>query len=89
MIMATLIKTDGTVSEVVPANGKSFKLNELYGLLSCELVQVVELPGRKIMICDEEGWYNNGGIVNRTACLLARGHTIVGDVLVCQSKEFK
>jgi hypothetical protein len=95
--MATLYKTDGTTVEVQPENGSDFQLGELYRLIGCDMIEVVQLPRRdgEIMVIDEEGkltnqprnasasriaWYSNG--IRDDDC-------IVGNALVCASKELK
>ncbi len=55
---ALFIETSGKVSRLAPANGKDFKLKELYALLECDLVEVVQMPGNCIMIVDENGFAN-------------------------------
>lgn len=91
--MATLIKTDGTKREFEPQNGRNFQLRELYELLSCSQVQIIELSNNQLMIMDEEGLFKDPVIMNKEATLLARdvlfdGDCIVGDALVCESHQF-
>ena len=52
--MATLIKTDGTVTTVEPRNGKSFCLEELQHAVG-GYIEAVYLPDGKVMIVNEEG----------------------------------
>lgn len=52
----TLMCADGTTREVRPLNGVNYKLQELYDLLGCRMVEVVYTPIQDlILICDEEG----------------------------------
>ena len=44
--MAELITADNVYTTIAPLNGKYFKLEELYSLLSCRMVQILELPGQ-------------------------------------------
>jgi len=44
-----------TPQPVSPANGKSFKLAELYAMLDCRTVDVVRLSPELILIIDDEG----------------------------------
>ena len=55
--MAKLIKTDGTITEVKPINGKSFSLKELQGFVG-GIVEIVPLPSGKEMCVNEEGKLN-------------------------------
>lgn len=54
---AVLIKTNGEVYDIVPKNGKDFKLDEMYSLTEVDIVEFVYLRNDKIMIVDEEGLY--------------------------------
>lgn len=73
--------------KVVPANGKTFQLDELYKMLNCKYVEMVELGDGRIALVDEE------------ACgkqLLQNFHIFIkynplhlfGPVLVCESNMF-
>ena len=92
--MAHLYRTSGKIDEVSPKNGKTFELDELYGLLDCELIEVVTL-GRQIMIIDEEGKYSSKA-VNKEATRIAIANyaircddCIVGDALVCDDNQLE
>ncbi|TDN39277.1 hypothetical protein E4631_15600 [Hymenobacter sp. UV11] len=82
---------------ISPANGKSFKLAELYRLLDCRTVEVVRLTGELILIIDEEGKFRNPAYLNLLATYLwyqyqpeARGvDSIVGRAILCHDKQFK
>lgn len=117
--MATLIKAkDGKEINIQPENGSNFRLNELYKLLNCELVEVVYLNDDKIMILDELGRLNDDWELNIPATelyldgrmsrkefkqLLEKSKAnvidvssmeelpgcIAGDVIVCNSDEFR
>ena len=50
--MATLIKQDGTKKEVEPNNGFDFQLKEMYELIGCSMIQIIEI-GDQIMVIDE------------------------------------
>ena len=64
---ATLIKADGTVTEVSPENGTDFTIKEVYKLLNCRIVEVLPLYNGKIMIIDEEGKLRDKIVVNKYA----------------------
>lgn len=55
MNTAQLIKPSGEITEIKPANGIDFSLEECYTLIGCEMVEVVSLADGRIMILDEEG----------------------------------
>lgn len=82
---------------VTPRNGKSFKLEELYQLLDCRLVDVVRLTDDLILIIDDEGKFRQPAYLNLLATYLwyqyvpeARGQdSIVGRAILCHDKQFK
>lgn len=90
--MATLYKTDGTVQEIQPKNGKDFKLDQLQALVG-GYIEIVSLESKplKIMVVNEDG-KGLGLPINEKATEVARPFIqfydcIVGDALVCLSKE--
>lgn len=93
--MAELIKSNGDTQEITPKNGKSFTLEEVYKLLTCETVEVIPLPKKRYMIIDEEGKLKPNPVQNFEGTYLlhqARGISddyIVGDVIICETKQFK
>ena len=70
--MAKLIKSTGVVKDIFPENGRDFKLTELYKILSCNLIDTLQLSDGKIMIIDDEGKLSGDHEVNMTATLLFR-----------------
>ena len=86
-----------TPQPVSPANGRSFKLAELYQLLDCQLVDVVRLTPELILIIDDEGKFRHPAYLNLLATYLwyqhqpeARGQdSIVGCAIVCHDKQFR
>lgn len=53
--MAMLIMPDGSGNEVQPENGKTFALPQLYCLLDCKMIEIINLHDGDLMIVDEEG----------------------------------
>lgn len=85
-----LIHEDGSIEEVLPKNGNSFELHELYKLLNCSMIETMTVGKKKIMIIDEEGKFT-GKDYNEKATEMM-GYTsdfIVGKVLVTPIKYFK
>jgi hypothetical protein len=89
------IKADGSMVAVKPQNAKKgYSLNDLYTMLNCSMVEVVypRNPPKEIkdaiMICDEEALIGEPKPYNHAASVIA-GFSIVGDVLLCASKNFK
>lgn len=91
--MAKLYKDDGTVLEIEPRNGRHFKLEELYEILECELVQMVFLQDNKIMLIDEEGKLTKS-TVNKKATAIFNEilrisyDWIAGHAIVCEQNQF-
>jgi hypothetical protein len=88
-----ILYSNGIQKEILPENGTSFKLKELYKLLSCELVQVISIGKTSIMILDEEGKLT-GKDLNPLATVIAKpflfkGDAIVGDVILCRKEMFE
>jgi hypothetical protein len=88
--MAKLFKVDGTVENVMPANGTDFTLEELQKMVG-GLIQVVPVFRTKLIVVDEEGRLKNYKH-NTIASLLVADQVkgdIVGDMLLCSRAEFK
>lgn len=98
--MATLIKPDGTKTEVRPKNGKDFTIAELYTLIECTTVEVLYMAEGKSMWIDEEGKFKNP-LHNLVAEMILRdslhkigramipGDYLVGNALVCDEGEVR
>lgn len=87
--MATLYKTDGTISTVKPNNGRDFSLEELQKFVG-GYIEIVYLDD-SLMVVNEEGKLM-GLELNRAATNLYRHYIgvddhIVGDALVCRQGE--
>jgi hypothetical protein len=89
--MGLYIETNGNEETIKPKEGKHYGLKELQNLVGVNgedaLIELVPLSGGEYMVCDEEGLIK-GLQFNTTASLMARNH-IVGNVVVCLSKEIK
>jgi hypothetical protein len=99
--MAILWKTDGTSVAVTPCNPKKgFTLEELYSLLSCDMVQTINGPRvgerRTTAVLDEESKMKEGIPLNdratrvfREGNLIFPNDYILGDVLLVFAGELK
>lgn len=92
--MATLLKTDGTITIVQPENGTNFELHELYRLLEVELIQMLEINDGLVMICDDEGKLHAEPKFNVLATLEYHKcygplDEIYGNALICKDEEFQ
>ena len=94
--MATLIKADGTQTEIQPQNGTDFSLEELQKYVG-GYIQVISLRNQEdeILVLNEDG-KNHHCPLNTTATELAlfnraifHWDCIVGDVVLCKSEEVK
>lgn len=83
--MAKLYRTDGTSQTIEPANGNDFSLAEVQKLVD-GYFELVSLGGGQVMLVNEEGLLRELP-QNREATRLAK-RLIVGDVLVCSTKQF-
>ena len=84
-----VLRTDGTKSELVPANGTHFRLPELYAALDVTLVDVVTLNDELILIIDDEGLLCAEPQQNVFATVLTGGGFIAGNVLLCHTTMFR
>jgi hypothetical protein len=90
--MATLYKTDGTVTEVKPANGRAFTLEELRRHVGGD-IEHLQLRGKHIWL-DEEGKLKNKPRNPKAQeeankygfSMLTGGDYLVGDVLFCEGR---
>ncbi len=90
--MATLIKTNGVITTVTPENQPYFTLEEMQGYVG-GLIQLINISGNRLMICNEEGKIE-GLPLNRYASYLAmkngvlfEGDYIAGNILICHNDE--
>lgn len=84
---AILIKTDGRMQGVPPANGGDFSLKELQGFVG-GYIEVVTLAPDVIMVVNEDGKRDKKP--NPTATVIAKasggifpGDWVAGDALMC------
>jgi len=91
--MATLVRSDGTESEVHPKHGKHFVLDELQTFVG-GYIEAVTLDRERTMLVNEEGKFIPKLEPNSkaTALLAAAGgipgDVVVGDVLIIGSDEW-
>ncbi len=63
-----LIEENGDINEVTPIEpSKGFQLKELYAMLQCDMVEVVELQDGRLMVIDEESKLKNNPGINKKA----------------------
>ena len=85
---AKLYKTDGTILEVVPANGTDFQLDELQAMVG-GYIEIIPVLRGKIMVLDEEGKLKGKPINDAATMIFMQAgfyDTIVGDALVCDDE---
>lgn len=89
--MATLIKTDGSKTEVQPQNGLDFQLEELQTYVD-GYIEIVNLNNGDILIINENG--KDVLDVNEEATRIAQRHRaifwydyICGDAVLCKDEE--
>lgn len=70
---ATLYRADGTQENIQPANGTDFKIEEIYAVLNCDMVEPINTGDpAMIMIGDEEARLKNNFLINREATRIFR-----------------
>lgn len=89
--MATLIKTDGTKTEVHPKNGVDFQIEELQGYVD-GYIDIVNLRNGEILVINDDG--KDRYDANNTATEIAQKHNAIfwwdylcGDVVLCKDEE--
>ena len=87
--MGQHIKTDGTVAEVHPANGKKFTLKELQEFVGGYIELVTTREPRRHMYVNEEGTLDGLPLNQKASELIHPMYctVVVGDVLVCEKGE--
>jgi len=88
--MATIIKTDGTLVTLKPEGPKGTLTLEQMQKAVGGYIETVTLRNGNIMVIDEEGKCK-GKPLNPVATDRAalRGDFIVGDAIICKSKEVR
>ena len=70
--MALVIKVNGQQTQVRPQNGQHFELPELYRLLECRVIDIIELADGRLMVIDDEGKLSEDWQINLPASELYR-----------------
>jgi len=88
--MAKYIKTDGSITEVHPANRKDFKLDELKKFVE-GYIEIIPISVGEILVMNEEGKLLDLEF-NSAASSMVENHIglfdiIVGNVLLCKTEE--
>ena len=86
--MATLIKSNGEETNVLPKNKTDFKLDELQNFVG-GLIETVRTKDNKIMVINEEGKINDLPLNEKATELYIYSESdfILGDVLICNENE--
>jgi hypothetical protein len=85
--IAKLIKTDGTMVSIEPADGKAFTLEELQKFVG-GYIQIIRPPSRvgALLVVNEEGRLI-GLPFNPAASLIYEKDEIVGDAVLCRDDQ--
>lgn len=91
--MAKLIKTTGEITDISPANGKTFKLEELQKYIGGYIELVYGNKENLILVIDEDG-KSKGLETNHYVTELYRGiisedDFIVGNVVLCAAFQIE
>ena len=79
MIMATLIKIDGTIETLTNTN-----LDTLQKAVG-GYIEIVNLPNGRLLVVDEEGLLKKKDINIKASTMY--GNVVVGDVVLCRNDE--
>lgn len=88
--MAQIIKTNGTIIEVEPKNGRDFKLKELQSIVD-GMISIHATTDGRTMIINDEGKVL-GLPYNESATKIykyGKQDFIVGSALICEHNEVK
>ena len=90
---ATLILTDGTSQEVVPANGKTFTLAELQAFVG-GYIEIHHMPAaRQVIVINEDGRAEHLPTNDKATIAAYHLHTcqrgVLGNALICDSDLIK
>lgn len=85
---ATLYKADGTQQTVKPQNGTSWTLEELYALLGCDMVEILD-SGKDgmVFIGDEEARCKDEYTINAQATALYRENFGITDPVAAHKAQ--
>lgn len=89
--MATLIKVDGTSTEVQPKNGKFFSLKEMQGYVD-GYIECLPFGSSQLMVINEEGKFTKKQNIKASMLAIRKRAIypwdyIAGDVLICNNEE--
>lgn len=77
--------TGKNIQPKVDEEGSYFDLEQLYSILECDCISIVNVPNSElILVCDEEGLFKQGATFNLMASTLAET-PLVGNVLLCHT----
>ena len=82
--MSKLYKTDGTIEDFNPANGKEFTLDEMQKAVG-GYIELVYLPDNKILVVDEEGMIKQKLFNKKISEMIMK--PIVGNVILCKRSQ--
>ena len=91
--MATLYRTDGSVTDIRPKQGTDFSLEEAQALVG-GYVQVLNLPNGRIALFNEEGRLKQLPVNTKATAYIQRLYLpfevvdFLGDVVIADNTEF-
>lgn len=83
----SIIKTDGTSTDFMPANGSKFTLEELQQAVG-GYIEIVHISNSQIAVLNEEGKLNNlpyNHIASLVFAMAGIKDVALGDVVVCEN----
>lgn len=92
MNKATLIKSDGSITEIEPKNGSDFSLEELQQLVGGS-IEIIPYQDEQVFVVNEEGKLSQLPYNKKATEKLFLAHYtndyFVGDVLICPTSMIR
>jgi len=88
MIDGQVLSPDGSSREFLPANRKTYTLEELQEVVG-GYIEIISLSNGFLMVLNEEGKLKGLPFNEQASQLIPPTDYIVGDVLVCKSKRIE
>lgn len=83
---ASVIKSDGTITFVLPDNGTDFTLEELLKHCECDTITMVSLQDGRWMVADDNGKLGDTIAINKYATTLyQKGRVFIDDEEILKS----
>lgn len=86
---AFVIKPSGEIIEAEPKNGKDFQLEEMYELVGCDTIDMVELADGRWMVVDDDGRLKKLPVNQKASELYSNGRMTVAETKAAMEEKYK